>query len=62
MFDNDTGFGGGGLWIFGLLVLIALPGGGGGLFGGAAPVINVSVVTAAGCTATLTTARLVKLA
>lgn len=35
MFDSDNGFGGGGLWIFGLLVLLALLGGGGGLFGGA---------------------------
>lgn len=35
MFDNDDGFCGGGLWIFGLLVLLALLGGGGGLFGGA---------------------------
>lgn len=34
MFDSDSGFGGGGLWIFGLLVLLALLGGG-GLFGGA---------------------------
>ena len=34
MFDSDSGFGGGGLWIFGLLVLLALLGGGGGLFGG----------------------------
>lgn len=35
MFDSDNGFGGGGLWIFGLLVLLALLGGAGGLFGGA---------------------------
>lgn len=34
MFDSDSGLGGGGLWIFGLLVLLALLGNNGGLFGG----------------------------
>lgn len=34
MFGNDNGIAAGGLWIFGLLILLAILGGNGGLFGG----------------------------